>query len=56
MTPPEEPVDDPNVPEADDVSDINDFDELLGAEVLLPQDGEHMQSATVVKRVLDENG
>ena len=56
LTPPEEPVDDPKIPEADEVSDVNDFDELLGAEVLLPQDGEHMRSATVVKRVLDKNG
>jgi hypothetical protein len=55
-TSPEEPVDDPKIPEADEVGDINDYDEFLGAEVLLPQDGEHMRSATVVKRVLDENG
>lgn len=53
---PEEPVDDPKIPEADEVGNINDSDEFLGAEVLLPQDGELMRSATVVKRVLDGNG
>jgi hypothetical protein len=56
MTPPEEPVEDPNIPEADEANDVNDFDELLGVEVLLPQDGEHRRSATVIKRVLDEYG
>lgn len=54
--PSEEPVDDPAIPEADSIGNADDFDELLGAQVLLPQNGEYMKSATVVKRVLDENG
>jgi hypothetical protein len=52
----EKPVDDPEIPDADDVGDPDDYDQFLGANVLLPQDGEHMRSAQVVKRVVDENG
>jgi hypothetical protein len=60
QTPIEKPVDDPSIPEADDIGEPDDYDQFLdqflGAEVLLAQDGEHMQSAQVVKRVVDENG
>jgi hypothetical protein len=45
QTPIEKPVDDPSIPEADDIGEPDDYDQFLGAEVLLAQDGEHMRSA-----------
>ena len=41
------------MPEADDVPDL---DRLIGAEVVLPQDGVRMQSGKVVGRVTDGSG
>ena len=38
------------MPEADSFKDYNKY---LNAEVLLPQDGEHLQAARVLKRSLD---
>ena len=39
-----------------EIDDIPDLDLYLNAEVLLPQDGKHMQSAQVLGRVTDSNG
>lgn len=36
--------------ELQDVDDIDDYDKYLTAEVLLPQDGEHLRAGTVVNR------
>ena len=36
--------------------DIPNYDEYVGAEVMLPKDGEHMQTAKVVRRVRDDMG
>jgi hypothetical protein len=55
-TPVSEPIDDPNIKEADEYEDYHDYDEYLGAEVLLPQNGEYMKSAKVVSRALDSDG
>ena len=55
-TPVSHPVDDPKIRDADDYEGLHEFDEYLGAEVLLPQNGEHMKSAKVVNRVLDGDG
>ena len=41
------------MPEADDIPDL---DQYLNAEVLLPQDGEHLRAAQVVGRSTDLNG
>ena len=35
---------------------FKDYDKYLNAEVLLPQDGEHLQAARVLKRPLDSAG
>ena len=42
--------------ELSDTDDIPDLDLYLSAEVLLPQDGEHLKAATVIRRVTDDNG
>ena len=41
------------VPETDEIADL---DRLIGAEVILPQDGTTMQAGRVVGRVLDNSG
>ena len=65
ITPPKEPIDDiPNdydwtshiasdIPEVDD---IDDYERYSNAEVLLPQNGEHMRAARVVGLVKDDDG
>ena len=45
--------DEHTIPEVDDMPDLDWF---LDAEVLLPQDGEHMQTARVIGRSLDKDG
>ena len=40
------------MPESDE---INDFDKLIGAEVILPKDGIEMQAGHVVGRVCDKH-
>ena len=44
------------VHEMPEIDDIPDLDLYLNAEVLLPKDGKHMQSAQVVGRTTDSNG
>ena len=39
-----------------DIDDYDDFDGYLNAEVLLPQNGEHMRAAKVVGRAKDIDG
>ena len=41
------------IPEADS---FKDYDKYLNAEVLLPQDGEYLQAARVLKKSLDSAG
>jgi hypothetical protein len=69
--PPEEPISDPTEKEFDyyedgepgsqaaampEAEDVGDLDNYLNAEVLLPQNGEHMQAARVVRRVTGPDG
>ena len=42
--------------EMPDADDFPDFDMFINAEVLLPQNGEHMKAATVIGRASDKNG
>ena len=39
-----------------DVDDYGDFDSYIGAEVLLPQDGDVLKAARVLGRAVDDNG
>lgn len=43
----------PSMPDADE---LPDYDQYVNADVLLPHDGEHLQSARVVRRVTDHKG
>ena len=43
-----------DLPEADDVQ--GNFDLYIDAEVLLPQDGEHLRAARVIRRARDKDG
>jgi len=48
--------DDNHIKELSETDDIPDLDVYLSAEVLLPQNGEHLKAATVTRRVTNENG
>ena len=39
-----------------DVDDYGDFDSYIGAEVLLPQNGDVLKAARVLGRAVDDNG
>ena len=45
-----------NTEELPDADDIPDYDLYINAEVVLPQDGEHMRAARVTKRATDKDG
>jgi len=39
-----------------DAADFDDFEKYINAEVLLPRDGEHMQTAKIIRRSKDQDG
>jgi len=39
-----------------DSADFDDYEKYINAEVLLPRDGEYMQTAKIVRRAKDQNG
>jgi len=39
-----------------DAADFDDFEKYINAEVLLPRDGEHMQTAKIIRRSRDQDG
>jgi len=39
-----------------EVDSFKDYDKYINAEVLLPQDGEHLQAARVIEKSLDSAG
>ena len=39
-----------------DVDNIPDYDQYLNSDILLPRDGEYLQSARVVRRITEDQG
>ena len=56
VEPPYQDLDGTSEPEMPEADDIPDYDQYVNADVLLPQGGEYIQSARVVKRVTDDSG